>query len=592
MSLAWSAAIAWAVVLPAQAARLALVVGNDTYAHVSSLTNARNDAQLMARTLEDAGFEVVGGVRTNLDRKSMWFAVDQLQRRMHKGDDVVFYYAGHGVQIRANPMLLPVDIDADSDAQVLRDGINLIDIQDAFKEARFALLIIDACRNNPFPPRPGATRGIGESRGLAPIEPAEGTAILMSASRGQTALDVVPGVTADNGLFTFELVRAIRSPGVDVLTALRQVRDTVEDRAKRADHDQRPALVEEMRGQFVLFEATAPVAVPRLPEAAALNASSTVAPALEAISRQSTTPILGPLNGHTGEVAAVAYSPDGTRIVSGSWDNTLRLWDGRTGRSIGGPLTGHTGFIYAVAFSMDGTRIASASGDKTLRFWDARTGEPIGSPLVGHTDGATSLAFSKDGKLLVSGSWDNTLRLWDVHSGESIGAPFDAGVTTVSSVDISPDGRRLVCAGHDNFARILDLVTGRHLLVLTGHTDQITSVAFSPDGSRIASASWDKTVRLWDARTGQAIGPPLTGPTQAIERVAFSPDGTRIASANGDHNLRLWDARTGKPLSTLCCHGNWVASLAFSPDGKRIVSGGADYALLVWDVHGPDGPHH
>ncbi len=242
----------------ADAARLALVIGNDTYSHVSSLTNARNDANLIATTLHDGGFQVVGGVRQNLDRNAIWNAIDQFRHQIAKGDDVVFYYAGHGVQIGADSLLLPVDIDAETEEQVLRNGVNLVEVQDALKNARFALLIIDACRNNPFPPKAGRTRSIGEVRGLLPVEAAEGNAILLSASRGQTALDFVPGITTSNGLFTYRLAQAMRTPGVDILSALRQVRDNVEDEAMRANHQQRPALVEELRGEFVLFPSSAP----------------------------------------------------------------------------------------------------------------------------------------------------------------------------------------------------------------------------------------------------------------------------------------------------------------------------------------------
>ncbi len=183
----------------------------------------------------------------------MWSVLDLFKTRIRKGDEVAFYFAGHGVQVGANAMLLPTDIDADSDEQLLRDGVGLADVQEELTDARFALLIIDACRDNPFPPSPGHARSIGDARGLALIEPAAGNIILMAASRGQTALDGVPGVTAQNGLFTYTLVKAIKTPGVDILTLVRGVRDDVEDQAKRANHKQRPGLVDEMRGQFLLF---------------------------------------------------------------------------------------------------------------------------------------------------------------------------------------------------------------------------------------------------------------------------------------------------------------------------------------------------
>jgi uncharacterized caspase-like protein len=236
----------------ALAARVALVIGNDAYTHVKPLSNAGNDARLMASALKAAGFDVVGGVRANLDRKAMWSALDQFQGRIGKGDDVVFYYAGHGVQIRADSLLLPVDIEAESDDQVLRDGVNLVEVQDEMKNARFALMVVDACRNNPFPPKHG-TRGVGEPAGIVPIEPARGNVILLSASRNQQALDEVPGITTSNGLFTYTLVQELKTPGIDVVQAMHNVREQVEQRAKLANHEQRPALMEEMDGSFFFF---------------------------------------------------------------------------------------------------------------------------------------------------------------------------------------------------------------------------------------------------------------------------------------------------------------------------------------------------
>jgi hypothetical protein len=112
-------------------------------------------------------------------------------------------------------------------------------------------------------------------------------------------------------------------------------------------------------------------------------------------------------------VYSVAFSPDGTRIVSGSDDDTLRLWDAATGHLIGPPITGHTDAVNCVAFSPDGERIISGSGDKTVRLWDSVTGQSIGAPLTGHTEWVYSVAFSPDGTRIVSGSWDQTLRMWD-----------------------------------------------------------------------------------------------------------------------------------------------------------------------------------
>jgi WD40 repeat protein len=126
--------------------------------------------------------------------------------------------------------------------------------------------------------------------------------------------------------------------------------------------------------------------------------------------------------GHTDSVYSVAFSPDGKRIISGSGDKTLRLWDAQTGQPIGHPLKGHTDSVISVAFSPDGRRTASGSGDYTLRLWDVRTGKPLGQPMgtpaihyyQDDPNQVMSVAFSPDGKRVVSGSADKTLRLWDV----------------------------------------------------------------------------------------------------------------------------------------------------------------------------------
>src|SRR3990172_3450107 len=161
------------------------------------------------------------------------------------------------------------------------------------------------------------------------------------------------------------------------------------------------------------------------------------------------------IRGHTNWVLSVAWSPDGSRLASGSGDGTIRIWDSESGHSIGEPLRGHTGVVFSVAWSPDGSRLASGSYDRTIRIWDSESGQSIGEPLSGHTDFVYSVAWSPDGSRLASGSYDRTIRIWDSVSGQSIGKP------------------------------------------LSGHTDWVYSVAWSPDASRLASGSGDGTIRIW-----------------------------------------------------------------------------------------------
>jgi len=300
------ASLAW--VLPAHAARMALVIGNDQYRNVNTLKNAVNDAQLMAATLRAAGFEVVGGVRTNLDRNGLWGALEQFKGRLRKEDEVVFFYAGHGVQVEASQLLLPVDISNQSEDQVARDAVPLHRVQESLRDARFALLVIDACRDNPFPPKPGM-RSIGQTRGLQPPAKAvEGSVVVMAAANGERALDNVPGGTAANGLFTHELVKALKTPGLDVLGAVRKTRARVVEQARTVNHAQKPTYVDEMaEGEFVLFPAVqvASIRPEPVPQAAGPSAVQIESQAWAAAQRANS---LAGYNAYLGEYPSGSYA--------------------------------------------------------------------------------------------------------------------------------------------------------------------------------------------------------------------------------------------------------------------------------------------
>ena len=293
-----------------------------------------------------------------------------------------------------------------------------------------------------------------------------------------------------------------------------------------------------------------------------------------------------PFIGHTGPVNSVAFSKDGTKIVSGSWDETIRIWDVKTGLQIGEPLTGHTWGVNSVAFSPDGTKIVSGSNDITLRIWDAETGLQIGKPLTGHNFWVTSVTFSPDGTKIVSGSSDKTIRIWDVKTGLPIGEPLTGHTGCVTSVTFSPDGTKIVSGSWDETIRIWDVKTGLPIgEPLKGHTDTVKSVAFSRDGSKIASGSWDETIRIWDVKTGLPIGEPLKGHTAGVNSVAFSRDGSKIVSGSNDETIRIWDAKTGLPIGEpLTGHTLGVNFVAFSKDGTKIVSGSNGETIRIWDA--------
>jgi WD40 repeat protein len=286
------------------------------------------------------------------------------------------------------------------------------------------------------------------------------------------------------------------------------------------------------------------------------------------------------LRGHEQHVWAAAFSADGARIVSGSWDGTARVWDAASGTEQL-VLRGHKGLVWAAGFSPDSARVVSGSEDRTVRVWDAASGaEQL--VLRGHEEAVDAAAFSPDGARIVSGSGDKTVRVWDAASGAEL-LVLRGHERAVLAAGFSPDGARIVSGSWDGTVRVWDAASGAQQLVLRGHGDLVMAAGFSPDGARIVSGSWDGTVRVWDAASG-AEQLVLRGHEDYVNAAGFSPDGARIVSGSSDDMLRVWDAASGAEQLVLRGHEDAVYAAGFSPDGARIVSGSWDDTLRVWDA--------
>jgi WD40 repeat protein len=280
------------------------------------------------------------------------------------------------------------------------------------------------------------------------------------------------------------------------------------------------------------------------------------------------------MKGHDGVINGCAFSPDGRRVVSASFDTTLKIWDPVTGAEQA-TLTGHEGVVIGCDVSPDGRLIASASGDGTLKLWDAAGGEALRT-LRGHAGDVRSCAFSPDGKLVVSASADRTLRIWDTASGREAGT-LEGHSEEITDCAFSPDGRRIasVSAGE---TLIWDAASARSLSTLEG----AGCCAFSPDGRWLVHGA-NKTLQVRDAETNAEIA-TLEGHTGSVLGCAFSPDGQWIASACQDGILILWETPPGRERRTLRGHSDWVADCAFSADGRWLLSAGWDLTLKLWDL--------
>ncbi|QRV99392.1 WD40 repeat protein [Ceratobasidium sp. AG-Ba] len=219
-----------------------------------------------------------------------------------------------------------------------------------------------------------------------------------------------------------------------------------------------------------------------------------------------------------GEARSVQFSPDG-RFVSYSCNHAVHICDAESGNAVSGPMVSHSDLIWSIAFSPDSKRIVSGSRDETIqvwdvesavvllggndsiiKIWDAESGDLVWEQLVGHSRPITSITIAPDSKQIVSGSQDNTIIVWDVETGTATSKPLMGNCGVVFSVAFSPDGERVVVGPYDNTVQVWDMKTHQRISEpFQGHTDFVKSVAWSPDGQYFASGSNDGTIRIWNA---------------------------------------------------------------------------------------------
>eukprot|EP00290_Baffinella_frigidus_P007420 CAMPEP_0180139066 /NCGR_PEP_ID=MMETSP0986-20121125/13309_1 /TAXON_ID=697907 /ORGANISM="non described non described, Strain CCMP2293" /LENGTH=475 /DNA_ID=CAMNT_0022081093 /DNA_START=19 /DNA_END=1446 /DNA_ORIENTATION=- len=325
----------------------------------------------------------------------------------------------------------------------------------------------------------------------------------------------------------------------------------------------------------------------------------------------------GTLPGHTEAILCVAFSPDCQRLLTGSGDATLRIWDLKTETPIV-TLKGHKNWVLCCAVSPDGTLAASGSMDKTARIWDFKTGASMGGPLSGHSKWITSLAWepihaSADGqsRRMVTASKDASLKVWDARTGR-MEFTMTGHMSSVTSVRWG--GQGLIFSGsEDRTIKVWDPIKGILCRSLDGHAHWVNHIALSTDHAmrnappnpkqaalspqqryddalggdgveRMVSASDDHTMYLWEPSKSKKPICRMTGHVQPINHVSFSPNGRLIASASFDKAIRIWNGVTGKYLATLRGHVGAVYQVAWSSDSRLLVSASKDSTIKLWDV--------
>jgi WD40 repeat protein len=350
------------------------------------------------------------------------------------------------------------------------------------------------------------------------------------------------------------------------------------------------------------------------------------------------------IKSHWSYVQSVDFSSDGSRMLTGSNDQTVKLWDTATGAELRA-YTGHTEWVYSLAFSPDGLKILTGAADvnvyaadtRPARLWSIQSGQVIQTfPAAWE---AMGVAFAPYGAEVLVGSRMSEMKLWNGDSGQLLGRTFiDGGVEACGSsvafapngagsilaagdslqlferstgkrlwrskpwlmessgvhyyylqAAFSPDGKKILSNDYFNMARLWSVATGDQILTCTGHTAKVRGVAFAPDGRTVLTGSEDKTVRQWDSSTAKLLRTFTLG--SGVWAVAYSPDGTKILAGCADNTARLLDRATGQVLFTYTGHCQTVGAVAFSPDGLKVLTGSEDGTTRLWRTGKNDARH-
>ncbi|KAI7830223.1 WD40-repeat-containing domain protein [Gamsiella multidivaricata] len=284
------------------------------------------------------------------------------------------------------------------------------------------------------------------------------------------------------------------------------------------------------------------------------------------------------LPGHTEGIYCIQF--DDNKIISGSRDNTIKIWDLASGLCLR-TYSGHSASVLCLQY--DESRIVSGSSDTSIIVWDLDIGKVL-RRLTGHADSVLSLRFEKD--IVVSCSKDRTVKIWKISTGEMI-RTLIGHRAAVNAVQFSPESaapspfagspRVVVSASGDKTIKIWSFETGECLRTLEGHARGIACIQF--EDNIIVSGSSDRSIKIWDITRGECVK-TLVGHDGLVRTLQFT--GGRIISGGYDETLKIWDQETGKLLADMDGrHSHRVFKLQFND--SKIVSCSQDQKIIIWD---------
>jgi len=280
--------------------------------------------------------------------------------------------------------------------------------------------------------------------------------------------------------------------------------------------------------------------------------------------------------GHTDWVMGVIHLPDGQRMMTCSHDGSLQVWNSQSGKQIGNNWRNGVRGVAAIALSPDGTKVVCGTEDSEVLLWNIATAKIIWTGQ--HAGDIECMCWNRDGGRVVSGSSDGTARVWDVERGKTV-LEIETMLDNIRTIICSPDTVMIAIGGysyttnsHEFRVSIWDANTGKFITHLKGHAGDVNCLAWTADGKTLISGSYDSSIRMWNTTTWQQIN-VLTGHTSYVKAIALSPNGRILASASWDDTARLWNLENSQPIGTPLQHPGYVECLSFSTDGKLLATG-------------------